>query len=145
MTQLALDITDGVRHYLYGTVQDGSGNKSDLFLPWSHTLNPSGQNAAGPPPGYGQDPWDHNTGVSIYMRYLLHAYLTSPAVKSHLQATGYPALVEKYATLLLPGRLSHFTCFNLQGALDGACAQQAQYSNALAATEAAIQMLLPKE
>jgi hypothetical protein len=90
MINLAERITDGVLEYL----SDGA-----RFFPWSNVKNPyvdpiGGPNIGGSPGG---DDNDYNAGISVYIRYLLHAYQTNKEIRQHLQNTGYPVLVRKFA------------------------------------------------
>ncbi len=87
---LAKRITDGVQEYL----SDGT-----RFFPWSNVRNPhvdpiGGPNIGSSPDG---DDNDYNTGIGVYMRYLLYAYQTNNEMRRHLQDTGYPELVLKFA------------------------------------------------
>jgi len=135
MLKLAEDITDGVLHYFVAKV-----GSTDVFLPWSHSENPTGDYPAGLAPGNGQDAWDYNTGVGVYMRYLLHAYRTNADLRAHLQQNGYPGLVKTYAETLLNSLPRYLTCFTVDGKPGGACSEEAYQANALATIEAAIQM-----
>lgn len=139
MLKLAEDITDGVLHYFVATVTV-NGTTAEIFLPWSHSENPTGTSPAGEAPGFG-DSWDHNTGVGVYMRYLLHAYNTNAQLRAHLQISGYPALVKNYAEFLLKNSaFVTYTCFDAMGAPGGNCSAEAWQTNGLASIEAAIQM-----
>jgi hypothetical protein len=89
---LAKRITDGVLEYL-------SEADRTLIFPWSNVNKPSvdpigGPNIGGSPSG---DDNDYNTGIGVYMRYLLYAYQTNSEMRQHLQDTGYPPLVLRFA------------------------------------------------
>jgi len=82
---LAMRITDGVLEYL----SDGTH-----FFPWSNVIDPTPNTIGGSPSG---DDNDYNTGIGVYMRYLLYAYQTNNQMRRHLEDTGYPELVMKFA------------------------------------------------
>jgi hypothetical protein len=121
---LAKRITDGVRDYL----SDGQ-----RFFPWSNVQNPTPDQIGDPPSG---DFSDYNTGIGVFLRYLLDAYRTNQEMRQHLQTTGYPERVRRFAEDF--AAKDQGLCYPDETL--SSCNDLVKYTNKLAAVMAALEM-----
>lgn len=127
---LAKRITDGVREYLLNA--DGT-----LFFPWSEVIHPTPSTIGGAP-NAGDDN-DYDTGIGVYMRYLLYAYQSNNEMRQHLQDTGYPELVLKFAEDFASQDAG--LCYPIPKPDEGEhCSDLVKYTNKLSAVVAALGM-----
>lgn len=92
LLQFAKNILNGSRQYF--TNYNQKNIDADLLFSWSHSTNPQLDGMGNPP---GNDPWDYNTGISVFLRYLLAAYKTNPELKSYMVSLGYPNMIYRAA------------------------------------------------
>ena len=127
---LASAITDGVQSYL--TNSDG------LFLSWHDraTVNADQWKEEFPGMGIapGKDAGSYNTGIGVYLRYLLFAYQNDAILAEHIRKSGIRDFVLRFAQKVMDDPTK--VC----GGLGGSCAMLDQDTNVLATLTAAIAM-----
>ena len=132
---LAKRITDGVLEYL--SESDDEILIGTRFFPWSNVIHPTPSTIGGSPNG--GDDNDYDTGIGVYMRYLLYAYQTNSEMRQHLQDTGYPELVRMYAEDF--AAQDQGLCYPIPQPDEGEhCSDLVKYTNKLAVVVAALGM-----